>query len=66
MTSLLITTLVGSGARLIISWFLIVPFGIYGYYAGWVLSWLLDGLTGVVIYKFGKWRKIFVNKNKPS
>lgn len=66
MTSLLITTLVGSGARLIISWFLIVPFGIYGYYAGWVLSWLLDGLTGVVIYKFGKWRKIFVNTKELS
>lgn len=66
MTSLLITTLVGSGARLIISWFLIVPFGIYGYYAGWVLSWLLDGLTGVVIYKFGKWRKIFVKTKELS
>ncbi|MBQ9859742.1 MAG: hypothetical protein IJO76_03575 [Clostridia bacterium] len=58
MKALLITTITGSFARIIISWLLIQPFGIYGYYAGWVLSWLFDGAVGVLIYRFGKWRRI--------
>ena len=57
MKALLITTIVGSAARIILSWGLIAPLGIYGYYAGWVLSWLTDGAAGVIIYFFGKWRK---------
>lgn len=57
MKALLITTIVGSFARIILSWVLIAPLGIYGYYAGWVLSWLTDGAAGVIIYFFGKWRK---------
>ncbi|MBR2338858.1 MAG: polysaccharide biosynthesis C-terminal domain-containing protein [Clostridia bacterium] len=58
MTALLVTTVVGSVARIAISWLLIGPFGIYGYYVGWVLSWVVDALVGWIIYRFGKWRKI--------
>ena len=58
MKALLVTTITGSLARVIISWLLVQPFGIYGYYAGWVLSWLFDGVVGVLIYFFGKWRRI--------
>lgn len=66
MRALFITTFMGSLARLIIGWLLIKPYGIYGYYVAWVSSWLIDGLVGIIIYRFGSWRKIFVNKNKPS
>lgn len=58
MKALLVTTITGSCARIVISWLLIQPFGIYGYYAGWVLSWLFDGAACVLIYFFGKWRRL--------
>lgn len=57
MKALLITTLVGSVARIIIGWILIPYWGIYGYYVGWVMSWVLDGAVGLLIYFFGKWKK---------
>lgn len=57
MKALLITTIAGSLARIIISGILIGPFGIYGYYAGWVLSWVFDAVVGAGIYFFGSWRK---------
>lgn len=57
MKALLITTISGSEARIIISWLLIGPFGIYGYYAGWILSWVFDAVVGTAIYFFGSWRK---------
>ncbi|MBR2489772.1 MAG: polysaccharide biosynthesis C-terminal domain-containing protein, partial [Clostridia bacterium] len=57
MKALLITTVTGSIARIIISWLFIPIIGIYGYYIGWVVSWLFDGFAGVIIYFFGKWRK---------
>ena len=60
MRALLITTIAGSIAQIIISAILIVPFGIYGYYAGWVLSWIADGAVGAGIYFFGSWRKALI------
>lgn len=39
--------------------------GIYGYYAGWMLSWIIDGLAGILIYRFGKWRKILSETEEP-
>ena len=60
MRALFITTFMGSVARLIIGWLLIKPYGIHGYYVAWVASWLIDGLVGIIIYRFGSWRKIFV------
>lgn len=62
MRALLITTIAGSVARIIISAILIGPFGIYGYYAGWVLSWIADGAVGAGIYFFGSWRKTSVRE----
>ena len=58
MRALLITTIAGSVIRIIVSALLIEPFGIYGYYAGWVMSWVLDAAIGVGIYFFGSWRKV--------
>lgn len=57
MRLLLITTVAGSVARIILSWLLIKPFGIYGYYMGWVFSWLVDAAVGTGLYFFGAWRK---------
>lgn len=57
MRLLLITTLAGSAARILISWILIKPLGIYGYYIGWVFAWLVDAAVGAGLYFFGSWRK---------
>lgn len=57
MKALLITTLAGSAARIVISWILIQFYGIYGYYVGWVFMWIADAAVGAGIYFFGKWRK---------
>ncbi len=55
--ALLISTVAGSAARVVVSMLLIGSFGIYGYYAGWVMSWLFDAAVGIILYRFGKWRK---------
>lgn len=60
MKALLITTIVGSAVRILISWLLIPYWGIYGYYVGWVMSWVLDGAVGLLIYYFGSWKKQLV------
>lgn len=65
MRALFITTFMGSLARLIIGWLLIKPYGIYGYYVAWVSSWFIDGLLGIIIYRFGSWRKIFAKSEEP-
>ena len=57
MKALLIMTFAGSAARILISWLLIGPFGIYGYYAGWMMAWLFDAAVGAGIYFFGNWKK---------
>ncbi len=58
MRALLITTIAGSVVRIVVSGLLIGPFGIYGYYAGWVMSWVIDAAVGIGIYYFGSWRKV--------
>lgn len=60
MKLLLATTISGSVARILISALLIGPFGIYGYYAGWVLSWVLDAAVGAGLYFFGSWKSQLV------
>ena len=57
MRALFITTLAGTLARVIISWILVEPYGIYGYYAGWVFAWVFNAAVGAGIYFFGSWRK---------
>lgn len=64
MKALLITTIAGSVGRVIVSWLLIPYFGIRGYYAAWVISWLFDGGAGLVLYFFGKWRKVLGMEEK--
>lgn len=57
MKSLLIATVVGSLARILISMILIGPLGIHGIYVGWVMAWLFDAVAGVLMYLKGKWRR---------
>lgn len=58
MTVVLFSTLTGTVIRIVAGLLLIPYFGIYGYYIGWVLFWIFDGLTGLIFYRFGKWRRI--------
>ena len=57
MRALFITTFAGTAARVVVSWILVGPYGIYGYYAGWVFAWVFDAAVGAIIYFFGSWRK---------
>ena len=57
MKALLIMTIAGAVIRILISALLIGRYGIYGYYAGWMSSWLLDASVGVFLYFFGNWKK---------
>ena len=57
MRALFITTLAGTVARVIVSGLLIGPYGVYGYYAGWVFAWVFDAAVGAGIYFFGNWKK---------
>ncbi|MBE5867662.1 MAG: hypothetical protein E7293_01680 [Lachnospiraceae bacterium] len=56
MKALLIATVAGSLARIVISLLLIGPLGIHGIYVGWVMSWVFDAGVGVYLYLRGKWR----------
>jgi len=58
MRALFIATFAGTVARVIVSWILIKPYGIYGYYAGWVFAWIFDAAVGAGIYFLGSWRKM--------
>ncbi len=54
MSALFVTTVSGSAARIIASFILIPYFGIYGYYAGWIIAWPVDALVGLGYYLFSK------------
>lgn len=62
MRALFIATFAGTVARVIVSWILIKPYGIYGYYAGWVFAWIFDAAVGAGIYFLGSWRKILTEQ----
>ena len=54
MSALFATAVSGSIARIIASLILIPFFGIYGYYAGWVISWFADAALSGGFYLFSK------------
>ena len=57
MKSVLAMSMAGSAIRILVSALLIGPYGIYGYYVGWMSTWFLDAGVGLVLYFFGKWKK---------
>ncbi len=61
MSPLFWATLIGSASRLIFSCILIGYFGMKGFFIGWVISWISDGLFGFVFYLTGKWKQKYIN-----
>ena len=57
MKALLTMTIAGAAIRILVSSLLIGPWGIYGYYVGWLMSWFFDAAAGAIMYFFGKWKK---------
>lgn len=62
MKPLLICTLFGSATRIVVSMLLAPEFGIYGIFIGWAMSWLADAASGMLLYRFGKWRNALSEK----
>lgn len=62
MRALLVSTLCGSLTRIAVSILLAPKYGIYGIFIGWAMSWLADALSGMLLYRFGKWRSVLCKK----
>ncbi len=62
MKPLIISTFLGSFVRLLAGWILLKLFGMYGFYAGWALSWVADASYGAIIYFNGKWKRTLAQK----
>lgn len=50
-------TCFGAVVRVTASALLIGPFGMNGFYAGWVISWGLEAVLAVLLYASGRWRR---------
>lgn len=57
MGILIISTVVGSISRIIASIILSKYYGIYGIWAGWAISWIVEAIFAFVIYASGVWKK---------
>ena len=57
MKWLLITTTFGSLVRVIATFALAPEHGIYGVYAGWAISWVMEAVLCAGSYFFGGWKK---------
>lgn len=56
MRLLVICTALGSVARLLFTFMLTDTYGMYGVYAGWVLSWFVEAAFVLWIYFTGMWK----------
>ncbi len=56
MKFLIIATTVGSFANLVASVILVKFYGMYGIFAGWVISWIVEAVFTVIVYISGKWK----------
>lgn len=54
---LLISTAIGSVSRVIATFILAVYYGMYGVYAGWALSWIMEAVFVLAVYWSGAWKK---------
>lgn len=57
MGLLIFSTALGSVVRLLASLVLAKDYGIYGIYAGWIISWAVEAVFSVLAYCFGIWKK---------
>lgn len=56
MKFLIIATTIGSISNLIFSVILVKSYGMYGIFAGWVISWIVEAVFTVIVYISGKWQ----------
>ena len=61
MNLLVISTTIGSVARIVASIVLSRFFGIYGVYGGWVVSWIIEAMFCTCTYFIGVWKKNLEN-----
>ncbi|MBQ4515722.1 MAG: hypothetical protein II978_02920 [Clostridia bacterium] len=57
MNLLLLFTAIGAVSQVIASVILAKPFGMYGIYAGWVISWAVEMVLTVITYLSGTWKR---------
>lgn len=62
MRPLIFSTFLGSFVRLVAGWILLKLYGMYGFYAGWALSWVADATYGAILYFNGKWKRTLAQK----
>lgn len=56
MKFLIVATAIGSAANLTASVILSGHFGMYGIFAGWVISWIVEAVFTITVYFSGKWK----------
>ncbi len=57
MGILITSTVIGSVARIIASVILARYYGIYGIYAGWAVSWIVEAIFAAAVYFSGIWKR---------
>ena len=57
MGHLFAMTFFGSIVRYVLCLICIPPFGMDGFYLGWVISWIAEAIATTFLYFFGKWKK---------
>lgn len=55
MGLLMASTFFGAAVRIVASAILAVPYGMAGFYAGWVISWIAEVIFCLVVWFTGKW-----------
>lgn len=56
MKFLIISTTIGSVTNFTASFVLIGQYGIYGIFAGWVISWIVEAIFVISVYFSGRWK----------
>ena len=62
MKLLVVSTLVNSVARLVITLMIVSSYGMNGIFIGWVMSWIIEAIFNVIIFYTGVWKKEKINK----
>ena len=56
MKVLIISTALGSVSNLVFSVILVKYYGLYGIFAGWILSWIVEAIFTIIVYLSKKWK----------
>ena len=66
MMLLLVSTFIGSASRFIFTVILAKMYGMNGFFAGWILSWAVEAVFSLIVYKMGVWKKNIPYKLKEN